>query len=43
MTRGQKGCFVFCTDSALQEYLKRKIGEGYVVSKGEGGVVVFGG
>ncbi|WP_391116837.1 DNA/RNA helicase domain-containing protein [Psychrobacillus sp. L3] len=25
MTRGQKGCFVFCTDSALQEYLKERL------------------
>ncbi|MCM3638882.1 DUF2075 domain-containing protein [Sporosarcina luteola] len=25
MTRGQKGCFVFCTDSALQDYLKERL------------------
>lgn len=25
MTRGQKGCFVFCTDSALQEYLNERL------------------
>lgn len=25
MTRGQKGCFVFCTDHALQEYLKERL------------------
>lgn len=25
MTRGQKGCFVFCTDSALQEYLNQRL------------------
>ncbi|MFS0689943.1 DUF2075 domain-containing protein [Sporosarcina sp. 179-K 8C2 HS] len=25
MTRGQKGCFVFCTDSALQAYLKDRL------------------
>ena len=22
MTRGMKGCYVYCTDKALQEYLK---------------------
>lgn len=25
MTRGQKGCFVYCTDKALSDYLKRRI------------------
>lgn len=25
MTRGQKGCFVFCTDSTLQEYLNERL------------------
>lgn len=25
MTRGQKGCFIFCTDKALNEYLKERI------------------
>lgn len=25
MTRGQKGCFVFCTDSALQAYLEERL------------------
>ena len=25
MTRGQKGCFVFCTDPALQAYLKERL------------------
>ncbi|KXH87590.1 DUF2075 domain-containing protein [Sporosarcina sp. HYO08] len=25
MTRGQKGCFVYCTDSALQVYLKERL------------------
>jgi len=25
MTRGQKGCFVFCTDSSLQEYLNERL------------------
>ena len=25
LTRGQKGCFVFCEDDALREYIKRKI------------------
>jgi DUF2075 family protein len=26
MTRGQKGCFVFCTDSALADYLRERFG-----------------
>ena len=25
MTRGQKGCFVYCTDPALQAYLKERL------------------
>lgn len=25
MTRGQKGCFVFCMDPALQAYLKERL------------------
>lgn len=25
MTRGQKGCYVYCTDSALSDYLKRRL------------------
>ncbi|WP_248512780.1 DNA/RNA helicase domain-containing protein, partial [Sporosarcina sp. NCCP-2222] len=25
MTRGQKGCFVFCTDTALQKYLAERL------------------
>jgi DUF2075 family protein len=27
MTRGMKGCYVYCTDRALSEYLKRCIGQ----------------
>lgn len=27
MTRGMKGCYVFCVDDALREYLKASIGE----------------
>lgn len=27
MTRAMKGCYIFCTDKNLQEYLKRKINE----------------
>src|SRR5690625_488966 len=27
MTRGQKGCFVYCTDEALAAYLKSRIGK----------------
>jgi uncharacterized protein len=27
MTRGQKGCFIYCTDRELEEYFKRRIGE----------------
>ena len=25
MTRGMKGCYVYCTDKKLQEYLKKQI------------------
>lgn len=25
MTRGQKGCYIYCTDKKLNEYLKKKI------------------
>ena len=25
LTRGQKGCYVYCTDKKLQEYLKERI------------------
>ena len=25
MTRGQKGCYVYCTDKGLREYLKRRL------------------
>lgn len=25
LTRGQKGCFIYCTDQSLSEYLKRRI------------------
>ena len=27
LTRGQKGCFVYCTDEALAAYLKSRIGK----------------
>jgi uncharacterized protein len=27
MTRGQKGCYIFCTDSETNEYFKRAVGE----------------
>jgi hypothetical protein len=27
LTRGQKGCFVFCEDEALREYLKKRVAE----------------
>lgn len=26
LTRGQKGCFVYCEDEALREYLKKRVG-----------------
>ena len=26
MTRGMKGCYIFCCDKNLQEYFKRRIG-----------------
>src|SRR5690625_5271126 len=29
MTRGQKGCFVYCTDKALAEYLNDRISRVY--------------
>lgn len=25
MTRGQKGCYIYCTDAALNEYLKLRL------------------
>ena len=25
MTRGQKGCFIFCTDQELQAYVKMRL------------------
>ena len=25
LTRGQKGCYVYCTDKALSDYLKRRV------------------
>ena len=25
MTRGMKGCYVYCVDEGLQEYLKRRL------------------
>ncbi|WP_127586161.1 DNA/RNA helicase domain-containing protein, partial [Paenibacillus koleovorans] len=28
LTRGQKGCFVYCTDSALSAYLKKRLVSG---------------
>lgn len=28
LTRGQKGCFVYCEDEALREYFKKRVGEG---------------
>lgn len=30
MTRGQKGCYVYCTDQALATYLKARLGRVYV-------------
>ena len=27
MTRGQKGCYVYCTDKKLSEYLKRRLNQ----------------
>lgn len=29
MTRGQKGCYVYCTDKALPEYFKARIQKVY--------------
>lgn len=25
MTRGQKGCYIYCTDKKLSEYLKKRL------------------
>ena len=33
MTRGMKGCFVYCTDEATREYLRRHLGSPNRVSK----------
>lgn len=27
MTRGQKGCYIYCTDKELAEYLKNRVKE----------------
>ena len=27
MTRGQKGCYIYCTDEKLGAYLKERLGE----------------
>ena len=27
MTRGQKGCYIYCTDKKLSEYLKRRLNQ----------------
>ena len=27
MTRGQKGCFIYCTDKKLSDYLKRRLNQ----------------
>jgi len=29
MTRGQKGCFVYCTDGALSDYLRDRLSKVY--------------
>ena len=26
MTRGMKGCYIYCTDEGMQEYIKKQIG-----------------
>ena len=31
LTRGQKGCYIYCTDKNLREYLKEKIGYKYIL------------
>lgn len=33
MTRGQKGCYVYCTDPALNDYLKSRIQKTYEIKK----------
>lgn len=35
MTRGQKGCYIYCEDKALSEYLKRRINGKYVYNTTE--------
>ena len=27
MTRGQKGCYIYCTDKNLSEYLKKRLNQ----------------
>ena len=27
MTRGQKGCYIYCTDNKLSEYLKKRLNQ----------------
>lgn len=27
MTRGQKGCYIYCTDKKLSNYLKRRLNQ----------------
>ena len=27
MTRGQKGCYIYCTDKKLSEYLKKRLNQ----------------
>ena len=27
MTRGQKGCYIYCTDKNLSDYLKKRLGQ----------------
>ena len=31
MTRGQKGCYIYCTDKKLSEYLKRRLNQKEVI------------
>lgn len=39
MTRGQKGCFVFCTDKELERYFRQRLGRKFVYGVVDGGEV----
>ena len=32
LTRGMKGCYIYCTDTGLQEYFRRRIKKSRIIS-----------